>query len=118
MGSRIQLLAMSADGRRQAFKDGNWIEIRSLPRESVIRIPETGQVDAAFTPDGTRLITLPSLEITWSRSKRGKGGGEYPVERYGHTLRIIDAATGKTSREIDLLQSAKPRSQETVRPNG
>jgi len=91
--------AMSYDGRKQAWFEKGKLWIRSIDPNSAVEVPQIDMLaDVAFVGDGSTLVSLPTLTIV----AEDKTANTVTLQRKSHVLSVLDTASGKTVKTVDL----------------
>jgi outer membrane protein assembly factor BamB len=98
------LKAVSDDGKRQAFFSRAHLEIAALPKRGSVRVAALqDDLDARFASDGRFLLCLPALETV----SENKAANSYEVARKSKLLSVVNAETGKITKQFPLLPSER-----------
>ena len=106
----IDLLAVSTDGMRQAFRVKDGVVLTALPKKDAVNVSVDGNVDVVLTPNGKYLVTLPSLEEVEEDEERNT----ITWRRKSHKVTVFDASNGKELRSWELVSMESQDEEEDI----
>jgi len=97
------LLAITPDGKKLAFRQGDNVRIEQMEDDSkpAVEVKMADRCEASFSTDGKLLLLIPAIE----EKARDEKTNKVPCVRKSQIVQIVDAASGKVVRSVDLAKS-------------